>query len=373
MRSTLRFSSSDLHSPSVVQGLMGLSILLIVLYHCFPVLYKVGTGICWVGVDLWLVVMGYSLTNRLLHIEKKKEKYGRIVRNYLYRFVIPYFLLLIAFFFAFPIFYEYEWIFAYLAYYDHQIWYWLGISNWLVTLHNHWPSVAKPLLDHTWLISLFIQFTVLWSLVVWFCNRKQLICISFALIGLSVLARNVLETTAMNYAVSYVFTFGRWDALGLGALVALLIRDEKGRQLLSKWTPIVVIASSVVILGIIGASKSLTLKHPYFIRIGYTAFAFLFSSLLVYALSETTWLHKMVKTRFLKEWGKYSVGIYVYHWFLYLLLTDWLNKELDAYISHSTLLGLTSSMISKFGIMAVAIGSWYVAERYFVKEIRLEE
>ncbi|MBC8110084.1 MAG: acyltransferase family protein, partial [Verrucomicrobia bacterium] len=143
---------------------------------------------------------------------------------------------------------------------------------------------------------------------------------------------------------SYIFTFARLDTACIGTLIAMLLTAEKGRVLLGKSAVPVLIGSVLLLVGTIVLSRSLSLKDAYFIRWGYSLLALLFGAVLVIALSEKNHLQSFFKQPWLTWFGRYSYGIYVLHWFFYLLLAENITNRLT-FISNTTLKSLVASAI----------------------------
>lgn len=357
----LEDSSYGNYIPSL-SGLRGLAILLILIYHCFPDLYKFGAGIAWIGVDLSFVLSGFLITRNLLEDGNLSKFFMR--RSV--RILPAYFTLLLLFFVLFPLCTDMDWVWSYGFYYLHQVWYWLFGANLLIALRDHWPPVDKPILDHLWSICAIVQFYLLWPFLLKVFKTKNLLYISLLLMAGSVLLRNLFVSMGLNYSTSYVFTFARMDGLCLGAAVAIMIRETSTKKVLSHLAPKTIIISALGIVTTISLSRSLSLKDDYFIRFGYFAVNLFFSSLLVYALSSVPIIRKSLESSLLKWLGKYSYSIYVYHWFMYLFVAEKLNK-LFAFLPHPLLTGLCSSLLSVALIMATSVASWHLIEKHFLK------
>jgi peptidoglycan/LPS O-acetylase OafA/YrhL len=367
----LQISVNPQTSNTSVQGLKGMAILMILLYHCFPSLYKVGTGIGWMGVDLRLVLTGFILTSFLLDA-KAKSGY---LKKYLYQrakaSVFSYFILLFIFFLIVPFIAGAIWMNQYSFLYKNQAWYWLYIPNWWVTLLGHWPGIEPNLhpnldlriLDHLWLPAAEEQFCIILLILIIAFRERILVFVFIYLIIQSVVIRNIFINQGLSYAVSYVFTFARLDAPVIGALIAVLIRNENHKKILEKAALPTAIITFAGIAGIIILTKSITLMNPYFIRIGYTLIALAFGSALLYALSTGSRLGKVMQTKFFQWLGRHSYRLYTYHWILYLLLFPVFSRHLQV-ISNLTLRGVVISTLCIIAILTVSLISWYMLERF---------
>src|SRR5690348_15214555 len=115
------FYANSRHIPAL-DGLRGIAVLSVMLYHCFPFLI---TKLGWAGVDLFFVLSGFLITGILLDSKAKPNYYKnfivrRVLRIFpLYYFVLALMLLLIPFFFP-------DFLGAHFTYYTkHQQWFWL--------------------------------------------------------------------------------------------------------------------------------------------------------------------------------------------------------------------------------------------------------
>lgn len=352
------------HTPAL-DGIRGLAIFLVVVYHCLPSLYKVGTGIGWIGVDLFFVLSGFLITGILIETKGNTPFFSRFYLRRTLRIFPLYYFFLIVFFFLLPLFMP-DWRTDYSFYYDNQWWYWLYIPNWLIAFQNSWPPVPKPILDHFWSLAIEEQFYLFWPFVVYFSDRKHLwkYCLFFILLSLGL--RNVFVSTGLSYATSYVFSFTRFDAICTGALLAVWIRDASKKEFLAAKAPYFLLSMVVLLLGIIVLSKSISLKDPYFIRAGYTVVAFLFGSLLLCALSDNHPIKTLCEMKWLRWLGTYSYGIYIFHWFLYPLLYPALDKRIGVTAS-PFLHGLLISLVCIGLILVLAVASYHLFEKHFLK------
>lgn len=357
----LEDSSVSSYIPTL-SGLRGLAILLILIYHCFPDLYKFGAGIAWIGVDLSFVLSGFLITRSLLQDGNLSTFF---IRRSL-RILPAYFTLLSIFFILLPLCTDMDWLWSYGFYYLHQVWYWLFGANLIIALNDHWPPVAKPILDHLWSICAIVQFYLLWPILVRTFKTKTLLYVSLLLVAGSVLLRNLFVSMGLNYSTSYVFTFARMDGFCMGALVALMMKDMSTRKILSNLAPKTFLVSILSIGATVFLSRSLSLKDDSFIRFGYFAVNLFWSSVLVYALSSVSIIRPYLESGLLKWLAKYSYSMYVYHWFLYLFVAEKLNSLLS-YLPHPLLTGLCSSMVSVMVIIATAVASWHLIEKHFLK------
>jgi peptidoglycan/LPS O-acetylase OafA/YrhL len=114
-------------------------------------------------------------------------------------------------------------------------------------------------------------------------------------------------------------TVTRMDSLLCGALGAILFRDVQALNAVRKWLPWV---GSFALLPFAVAEGTLRVVQGtggdlFFVEtIGFSLLAVGFSSLIVYAAASdgaSTSMQRLLRSRVLTDFGKYSYGIYVYH------------------------------------------------------------
>ncbi len=356
--------STNLHIPAL-DGVRGIAIFLVLLYHCFYPLRHLGSTVGWVGVDLFFVLSGFLITGILLDTRQNKNYFKTFYLRRSLRIFPLYYLFLIFFFILSPILLNPTLLKPYQYYFDNQIWYWLYIPNWLITFNNHWPPVPKPLLDHFWSLAIEEQFYLFWPFLVFICNRKVLGFICLFFIFQSILIRNIFENIGQDYSSSYVFTFARLDAISIGALIAIMIRSEKGKIILEKYTALILTVSTLILILITLINHNFSLKDEYFIRIGYTVIGFFFGSFLLFALVPNSPINKVSEVRFFRFLGKYSYGIYIYHWLIFPLFIDYIAKWIEKFTSKS--IWLIASFICVGFIILLAVITFHIFEKQFLK------
>ncbi len=361
---TLTYNSNQ-HIPAL-DGIRGLAIVLVLLYHCFPSLYKIGTELGWIGVDLFFVLSGFLITGILLETKSRPYYFQTFFVRRVLRIFPLYYFFLIVFFLVLPLFTTKEWLKGYQYLYENQIWYWLYVPNWLIVVDNQWPPVSKPILNHFWSLAIEEQFYLFWPFVVYFVNKKVLKNICLYLILQSLIIRNIILSTGQNDFITYVFTFARLDPICVGSLCAVLIREEGMKIYIERITPFVLFVSVFLLGGIILLSKNLTLTNPYFIRIGYLLIAFMFGSFLIYALSKKNLINTVTQTGILRWFGKYSYGIYIYHWSFYVLFNPFFLEQFS-FINNLSWRGMASSIVSTIIILLISVLSWHLFEKHILK------
>lgn len=342
---------------SQLDGIRGLAIILVLLNHLF--FYIPLAIIGWIGVDLFFVLSGFLITGILLDSKHKENYYLTFIKRRFFRIFPLYFFCLIVFFLIYPTTGA-TFIINYKQLFIAQGWFWTYTSNLLFAFHG-WS--ANRILDHFWSLAIEEQFYLIWPLIILKCSKRRVGTISFILILLSIIVRNIYPLDPF----AYTFTLCRLDGLAIGSLCALLIRYKK--TLLERFCfPLMIITFTILVI-IALLTHNLRTTNIYFIRIGYTLFDIFFATLLVLSLAKNLFrniIGRIFSLSFFRFFGKYSYGIYVFHWPFYHLFYDELADLFIFHVGNRLAAGLLSSLVLTGSIIIVSMASFYLLEKPFL-------
>jgi peptidoglycan/LPS O-acetylase OafA/YrhL len=351
-----------------LDGLRGMAILLVLLYHLFPFIPISKFG--WTGVDLFFVLSGFLIT-RILIKSVNEQRYWRnfIIRRTLRIFPLYYFTLVL---YVVICNLSNEFASSKLVSYDffqeNQLWYWLYASNIKTFETGTWlPTIIfNPL----WSLSIEEQFYLLWPLVVYSLRGKRLFGITIFLICIVIIVRILLLSKNVSGLSIYVFTFTRLDTILTGSLIAIMIFELNLRHWLERYAMIALGISLFILMAVFLVQRTSSPFNSHIQLYGYTLLAFLFASLLLWIVSENkpSLLKFVFQSNFLVFLGKYSYSLYLFHWPLFRLLrnplknfyADWLNLQQTLVID---ILASTSVLI--LTVIASLI-TWNLFEKRFI-------
>lgn len=331
------------HYPAL-DGLRGLAILLVVIYHNFGFVNYFFFG--WLGVDLFFVLSGFLITEILL----KTKNSSHYLRNFYLRRVLRifplYYLILLIFFILIPILAP---RILNLDYYiQNQMWFWTYLQNWLFIFH---PIPANTsALNHFWSLAVEEQFYFVWPFIILLFRKPKAIIylLIVLLIGVITFRFVIWNYQIENLAYFNLYTFSRIDGICVGSLLAVL-RTVNYRAV-NRYFTFIVLGLAVLNFVFYFFNKQNQFSYPYLAIAGYTTFATIFGLLVNEGVEKKdTFINKILSFQPLRFFGTISYSLYVFHWPLYLMLapilTKWSNKNL-AFIHPSVFASLAVTSLS---------------------------
>jgi peptidoglycan/LPS O-acetylase OafA/YrhL len=367
------------HIPAL-DAIRGLAILMVMVYHFFDVRdithnesMAAPGQILWgqgsFGVDLFFVLSGYLITG-ILADTKSASRYFRnfYIRRSLRIFPL-YWGVLFATFWLLP-------LMGFHPYSDtaqHQAWLWLYGTNFFQALQDSWPLSG---FNHFWSLAVEEHFYLVWPLVIFWCNRRSAMFVSLACIVGAIALRLGLTLWggfAANAPAVYALTPCRMDALALGALLALAVRGPGGVRAVLPWAYGAGAVGGVLLLANLALAKRLEPWGPWMqgaVALRSTLYSLVFGAMLIWAVitAPGSVAGRFWSSRILRFFGKYSYALYVFHYMLRpLFLALFPLEQLTRVLGSATLGWLALVLLSSTGTIAVALLSWDLYEKHFLK------
>lgn len=293
-----------------LDGLRGVAIILVLLFHCSLAHCDGG----FVGVDVFFVVSGFLITSLLLN---ERDKSGTIsLRNFYMRRLLrlfPALCFIVCFYMSIylitgkPSQHIREMVAA-LTY----------CFNWDLAFHYS-AIIDKVHIDagHLWSLSIEEQYYLLWPVILSLAlkNKKgKQLAMAVTLLGFcfSVGIRNYFFVENAGFPRMYFGSDTRFDNLLLGSLTAVvssLYGAPSGSWL--KWSPYLGWLGILVFL-LVGKMEPVTGMYSY----GFTTVGICSVAILLPALyrNEASWANRFLDIPFLTWTGKLSYSLYLWHY-----------------------------------------------------------
>lgn len=286
-----------------LDGLRGIAILAVFAYHyghggvhstsTVVSLFASICGVGWSGVELFFVLSGYLITGILFDTRNDPGYYKKFYARRALR-IFPVYYLFAAVMFAIGS----HWRIGHLSFL-----FYVGYPVALVI-----PSlVAIPLhITHLWSLCIEEQFYAIWP---WIIAKEQNPIIACVVAGaVAPLLRVAIWALGWNQDWSYAFLLCRTDALAVGAAIALLIRGGR-KNSLQRWAPITFALAAGILITIFVSRRTMSHYDPLVNTAGFSVIAILYGSLLMISLAHG----RLFSLPILRVFGKYSYGMYLFH------------------------------------------------------------
>lgn len=360
-----RQAETDKTHIAYLDGIRGLAILLVGAGHFFYnySLFKS----TWIGLNLFFVLSGYLITHRLFaHYFNGTGYFKNFYVRRILRIFPLYYGCLFVFFIILPLLYSSFFAF-YGELYSLQGWYWLYASNWLIIFRG---MPGQPVFFHFWSLAVEEQFYLLWPfffLLLVKVKRSYLFVIG--LIGTSIFLRNYI---GVSYN-SYLNTGTVAEPLLAGALIAMLEKGKKLQAMVNYFVALAFLAVTSLVIIFVNDPNPEIVSNNWLFRVGYSSVDLVWISILVFCATEnkvSAAIRNLLSVKWLTWLGKYSYGIYVFHWIVLNMFIYKIEAEL---IRTGMNINLTYFLTRLLGIIAVLLISYMSYHLFEKRFLRLKE
>jgi peptidoglycan/LPS O-acetylase OafA/YrhL len=306
----------------------------------------------WVGVDIFFVLSGFLITGILLNSRGAENYFSAFyARRVLRIFPLYYFSLLVVFLVAMP--------HLHMDSPPPAVWkkadYFLYIQNWFE---------PAPWLGQYWTLAIEEQFYLIWPLVIYFSPRERIpkIVVGAAAgalaLRLTMIALDLQPQTVMQN------TFGRMDALLMGAACSCLVRDRIWVDRLRRVNKWLWAAPLAVFPPLYLAAGSFSNKTRWMGGIGFSLVDLSCAAVLlalVTTIGTDSHVQRFFTSRAMRAMGKYSYSAYIWHDLVWVVVRDLqrnvLHRTPPWYVNIPLMIALT---------LLVSVVSYVVIERPFL-------
>jgi len=316
-----------------LDGVRGIAIATVLLYHSFPdlrpelgavgrVLSKL-VEIGPFGVDLFFVLSGFLITGILLEARDQPQYFRNFYARRALRLFPVYYLYLIVLAALVPL--VHRALHTSMSHYSgNWWWYVLYFGNWKPNWG--WGDAG---LGHIWSLAVEEQFYLVWPMIVLIAGRGRLAYVCVALIAQATVLRCVWSHNDVPWNQIYRLTITRYDTMAFGALAALALRSERFRAPAVRFATPFMAVGALVFLVMAVVAGGVEWERGLIQTFGSTAASICFVGLVVSAATRQEGaLNRLCRFPLLLKLGKYSYFIYVVH-DLVILQVAWIGAALE--------------------------------------------
>jgi peptidoglycan/LPS O-acetylase OafA/YrhL len=366
------------HLPAL-DGIRGLAILLVLVDHLlvgnnhtssnvFNLLMEVRSS-TYFGVNLFFALSGFLITGILI----KTLDVPHYFKTFYSRRALR----------IFPLYYGFLFAILLLTKLLHMQWngwqyYYLTYTANLALWRTHIPLVLNYFnISHFWSLQVEEQFYFIWPLVVYRVRRPEILARIALITCVAIFCLRVfLVAMKDNPHFSYVYlpyspTFSCADNILFGCcLSALLLTDR--REAVLRWAPRVFALMAVVIMAIFLVNHGLDWQGPdrplqrLIPTLGFSLMGIGSTALIATALRQG-WTKSFFQNGILRFFGKYSYGIYVFHYSITGLLQRPLRSFFTSHFHSKALSVILQAGIAGVVSVLVALLSYHLYEKHFLR------
>jgi peptidoglycan/LPS O-acetylase OafA/YrhL len=309
-----------------LDGLRGVAIGMVLLYHYFqqtwltrpgslPAYLQAAARLTWSGVDLFFVLSGFLIGGILLDARTSTNYFQVFYTRRFFRIIPIYFATLL----IFPALlhsaqsmrqFDFYWLSAHpLPWYS----YWAFTQNFWMA---HAGSFGANGLAITWSLAIEEQFYLTLPLIVRLVSGRWFTaCILTGICSAPILRIVMRFMWPENWISRFVLMPCRADALLLGVLAAILLRDLRWRKRIEGSRLPFAIILSIFIFGIAYLTvRAPSAASPLMGDIGYTWLALFYVCVLLFALAQpNSLLSRSLRVKWLGWLGSIAYGTYLIH------------------------------------------------------------
>lgn len=360
--------ASGIGHVAALDGVRGLAILAVMGVHMFAsnsysphvairVLLTVRNQL-WVGVVLFFALSGFLITGILFDTLNSRNYFRTFFgRRALRIFPLYYGVLGVLLLFSVPFHLHWQGQAYRLLTYTPNI---LFLPDWGPN-----PSIYLNLV-HFWSLAVEEQFYLLWPLLVfWLRSWRKIFFATLIGVAISLALRTALAMAGMwpgNHTLP-----GCMDSLLMGGSLALLVRSRHRERVLSWGAPVFLATVALTLFEALTHKDFVWEKNFYLTTIGMTVLSLGMTGFIAAALRTGSVAQIFCGTRILRFFGRYSYGLYVYHYSLYETTKILLAPLLVAHAVSKPLMDLSVGLLSGSAAVVMAVLSYELYEKHFLR------
>ena len=386
------------HHAERLTGLRGIAVLLVMLYHqgitlspfMLPnaygdfglslfhrIFFLIPSMVGWSGIYLFFCLSGFLITGILIESRDSPRFFRTFYIRRSLRILPIYYVYLTFFIFIAPRLPGFEGIGFYPGHEISALWYYFHLSNVIQVYTGAFHHLA---LSVTWTLAAEEQFYLVWPWVLKRFAPHSFERFCWALVALAMLCRVGMLLADYSLVQVYLFPLSQFDGFALGALIAIYCRRSGGQARLlrsARWVlPVSLSLAGAMIayLYVVHPAQPTYwyfLMHPVTRSIGMPLVNAGYAALFVLVAFDPgrNAVGRLMETRPLLLFGKYSYAIYLVHFPVMSLLATHVfhpavaSGQLGVRIAHPMLGFAFACFISFTACLALGWATWQLVEQ----------
>ena len=308
------------------------------------------------AMEMFFLLSGFLITGILLEARDKPRYFRNFYMRRVLRILPLYYGVLFVVFVVRP-----SWGRA-VGGTSSPVWLWTYVQNVVLARRNSW---TYGLLDHFWSLAVEEQYYLVWPLVVFLFRPRQLLAVCGLLFVFSVAGRFVMTSGWRHLVSAYVATPFQLDPLVAGGALAVLVR-EVGLARLRVSARVAVLVSLGVYFAL-GWYRLPMMSRPLVVGRPLLS-SLLFGGIILLAVGEAGLFRRVLGARIWTFLGRYSYGLYVYHFLLIAWFVRWIPvRAIGEAVGRPWVGHFTGILIALAVSLVVAVASYELYEKQFLK------
>jgi peptidoglycan/LPS O-acetylase OafA/YrhL len=354
-----------------LDGVRGLAILLVLVWHYIQCTVSVGIGtwqayalvpfrLTWSGVDLFFVLSGFLIGGILYDAKESDNYFKTFYCRRIFRIFPIYFIWIVLFVFGLyaagnhssgPLRTLFNW--------DIPVWsYPLFIQNFFMSAHRNFGPQWMAI---TWSLAVEEQFYLLLPFFIRRLSYRGITKLAVASVVVAPIVRGILLWSGNDYFGPYTLLPCRADALGFGVLIAIACRDKTAWAWLESHRPHLYAAFLVLGCGVV----FLTLRQRYLYGIGLTWIAAFYASMFLLTVINPGKIELFIfRSQLLRKLGTVAYAVYLFHQGINSLF------HMAIFGAEPKIVGLSSlgvTVLSLVTVFALSAISWKLLEKPLIR------
>lgn len=359
---------------SALDGVRGISILVLLLFHYEVPGFQVASGVgkvvwwginvSWMGLEGFFVLSGLLITGILLETKGRPSYFRNFYMRRVLRILPLYYGCLFVLFVILPL------VGAEPATpFSRQVWYWAHSTNFLFVFRGVQHGDRYSM--HFWSLAMQEQYYLIWPLVVYLLDRRALMAVCAAAVAASLVLRTLLVSHGISYNSLTMLTPTHLDGLAMGSFMAAAVRGPGGLPDLLRRVRPVALTALVALVAMFAWRATPVDRDAVTMTLGHSMIIVLFgcAAILAVAVRTSSWAGAVLHQSWLRTCGVRSYGVYVIHFPVMVFLQE-------HHLGLGTLTARFGSVawaqvawlaMNFGGTVGLTMASWYLYERHFMK------